>query len=559
MSKLARSHRASVEYWRKRETEAIRNRLKDETKYFDEITRIYNRAHTSIDKEINAFYGRYASKEGISIADAKKRADSLDIKVYAAKAKQYVKAKDFSDRANEELRLYNLTMKVSRLELLKANIGLELVSAYQDLDNLTYSALSDRTREEFKRQSGILGESINDSKAAVEDIINQSFHNATFSERIWRDQSILKNKIDSLISTALIQGRNPKILAGELRKAMGVSRYNSERLMVTELARVQTEAQKNAYSQSGYDEYQYITIGAGACPVCQRINGRTFKVRDMMIGENAPPLHPQCRCSTAASVGSVDEIVDELLERAHEYEMAITSDLKMAVSKGSGHLVGLEYRFKSKESLKRKILSKSKARNISVQEYSKKIADVLRYTNVSSEKYFTNDFYTIVANLENKGYNLVELTNTFIKNAPYKGINSLVENSDGYVFELQFHTPKSLEVKEVNHKLYEEVRKDGVSDKRKIELTNTMMKNSNEIVNPKGVSDIRNIERDEMYNYFLAYENDMIIRTTRNHIPERYDKTVLSWVDDAELLQIYFGGIPVRVISEEEAMRYCVS
>lgn len=62
-----------------------------------------------------------------------------------------------------------------------------------------------------------------------------------------------------------------------------------------------------------------------------------------------------------------------------------------------------------------------------------------------------------------------------------------------------------------------------------------------------------------MYNYFLAYENDMIIRTTRNHLPERYDKTVLSWVDDAELLQIYFGGIPVRVISEEEAMRYCVS
>ena len=30
------------------------------------------------------------------------------------------------------------------------------------------------------------------------------------------------------------------------------------------------------------------------------MNGKHFKVKDMMPGENAPPLHPHCRCSTAA-------------------------------------------------------------------------------------------------------------------------------------------------------------------------------------------------------------------------------------------------------------------
>ena len=56
-------------------------------------------------------------KEGITMAEAKKRADKLDIDAYARKAKKYVAKKDFSDEANEEMRIYNLTMKVNRLEL----------------------------------------------------------------------------------------------------------------------------------------------------------------------------------------------------------------------------------------------------------------------------------------------------------------------------------------------------------------------------------------------------------------------------------------------------------
>ena len=80
-------------------------------------------------KEIDAFYGRYADKEQITLAEAKRRVSKLDIAAYQRKAKRYVADKDFSKQANEEMRLYNLTMKVNRLEMLKANIGLELSGA----------------------------------------------------------------------------------------------------------------------------------------------------------------------------------------------------------------------------------------------------------------------------------------------------------------------------------------------------------------------------------------------------------------------------------------------
>ena len=81
-----------------------------------------------IQKEIDSFYAKYASKEGITIAEAKKRASKLDMEEFSRKAKKYVEEKNFSKQANDEMRLYNLTMKVNRLELLKAQIGLEPVS-----------------------------------------------------------------------------------------------------------------------------------------------------------------------------------------------------------------------------------------------------------------------------------------------------------------------------------------------------------------------------------------------------------------------------------------------
>ncbi len=61
-----------------------------------------------------------------------------------------------------------------------------------------------------------------------------------------------------------------------------------KRLMVTELARVQTEAQKQSFIQNGFEEYEYIACEkADACSQCRSLDGKVFKVEDMMPGENA--------------------------------------------------------------------------------------------------------------------------------------------------------------------------------------------------------------------------------------------------------------------------------
>lgn len=249
-----------------------------------------------IDKEINGFYSRYATKEGITMAEAKKRVAKIDMEEYERKAKKYVKEKNFSEQANTEMRLYNLTMKINRLEMLKARIGLEMVSGFDELQKYYDEILTKRTLDEFERKAGILGKSVSDPRKAAEVIVNASFKNATFSDRIWMYQGMLKSELDKLLQTGLIQGQNPRVLARHLKERFGVSQYNAERLMRTEMARVQSEASKRSMEENGFEEYEFMAEGT-ACPICRALDGKHFRVKDMLPGTNAAPMHPNCRCA----------------------------------------------------------------------------------------------------------------------------------------------------------------------------------------------------------------------------------------------------------------------
>ena len=284
------------DYWIKRERDHINKSIKDDKIIVKKLKENYDRALNEITKEIDAFYSKYAAKEGISMSEAIQKVAESDTKAFASKAKQYVKEKNFSDEANEQLRLYNATMKINRLEMLKANIGLELTAMSNEEATITSSALQKSVYDEFERQAGILGETIISNEKVVHSIVNASFQNATFSQRIWSNHDALKSDLDKLLSRGMIQGKNPRVLARELKKTFGVSLNQAERLMITEMARVQTGAQEEAFKEYGYEEYGWA-IEPGACSICKSMEGKVFKVADMQVGVNAVPVHPHDRCS----------------------------------------------------------------------------------------------------------------------------------------------------------------------------------------------------------------------------------------------------------------------
>lgn len=297
-------------YWRIREANAKARYIKEEIPYLEYIGCIYNDMLRNIQSEINNFFVKYARDKGITLAEAKRRADKLDIRAYEQKAKKYVNERNFSKRANEEMRLYNLTMKVNRLELLKANIGLEITTCNNDYEKFLSEKLEKRAIDEIKRQSGILGKTIVQNAKQIKSIVNGSFYSADFSHRIWGNSSILKSEIEKQLVRGLIGGKHPRELAQNLRKTITSGRYEAERLMRTELARVQTDAQKESYKTNNVEEYEYIGGQSRICPICAELDGKCFKVSEMRVGENAPPMHPNCRCATSATRTARDAWVD---------------------------------------------------------------------------------------------------------------------------------------------------------------------------------------------------------------------------------------------------------
>ena len=393
------------------------------------------------------------------------------------------------------------------------------------------------------------------SQKDIEDIINLPWSGKNYSNRLWANRTKLKDKVQEQIVQATIQGKDLRQCIKDVSETMEATREVTKRLINTEHAYACSQGDLKMYEEFGIDRYEYVaTLDSKTSNICRGLDGKVYKRSEAISGVNFPPTHPHCRSTTvpadvetlgdetriakdskgnyiylkanttyedyikALETGNWNNIkannpnkdfikekttkenllnaqkqAEKLISIAKEKDIVITKDLQNIIDKTNGRLAGLDYRIKSTDSLVRKLIDKSEAKGISVDEYASKITDILRYTNVSTTKNFTGDYYSIIDNLIKKSYNIVEVTNTLGDiNASYRGINCLVSDKDGYIFELQFHTEESLNIKEVNHKLYEELRLKTTNKARQLELYKEMQKKSAEIPMPPDITKIKN-------------------------------------------------------------------
>ena len=129
---------------------------------------------------------------------------------------------------------------------------------------------------------------------------------------------------------------------------------------------------------------------------------------------------------------------------------------------------------------------------INEREAAGHMRDVVRYTSLSDKESLVDDFMKITGDLEDNGYTIKRVKNTFKKDAPYKGINIIVRDQNGVDFELQFHTKQSFELKNgILHELYEKERLITTSAAEKEALQKQMKEISDSIVFPDNVERIK--------------------------------------------------------------------
>ncbi|MDA5386962.1 minor capsid protein [Loigolactobacillus backii] len=289
------------QYWEKREKDFIKANLRSDAEFDKEIQRHYQQAVNSVNDDINRFYANYAKREGISMSEAVKRVASEDVKGFSQRAGEMVKNKDFSDNANRRLRLYNATMRINRLEELKAQIGLNLTEMSADQEKAFTDKFNKAYLNEISRQAGILGKDklvISDKMLA--SVVNGSYQNAMWSDRLWANQDELKGLLDNLLTQAVIQGKGPIELARQISTQMGTKAYVAQRLARTETARIQDQAQMDSFKKYGVEKVKWVAEPS-ACRICASIASQNDGIYDL---DEVPmiPAHPNCRCAKAAYV-----------------------------------------------------------------------------------------------------------------------------------------------------------------------------------------------------------------------------------------------------------------
>ena len=300
-------------YWRKR--------IKAEQKYMeqatnvDEIVAIYQAAVDDIQEKIDAEYTRL-DQLGLDVQNVKQ----VDVRHYESEAKALVAQAnkirkelgrnatraDFTKAVNDRMRIYNATMRINRLEYLKARTGLSLINAgVKTIDQLN-ADLQEKYVDEYKRQAGILGETyVALSAKKVMEKVHVQIKGATFSSRIWQNTDELKAQLDVLLTNNRLRGESPDKLAKQLRNLVNTqfadqAKYVTERLARTEVTRVIGEAQKDSYRKYGIEYVKWIAE-ASACDHCEDLShgGKNGEGVYKLGHEPAYPAHPNCRCSLA--------------------------------------------------------------------------------------------------------------------------------------------------------------------------------------------------------------------------------------------------------------------
>jgi hypothetical protein len=123
------------------------------------------------------------------------------------------------------------------------------------------------------------------------------------------------------------------------------------------------------------------------------------------------------------------------------------------------HLAGLRHMLKGEDRLKEKIADAVRNRpGLTIRQALEIVPDPVRFTFTYRPQRYADGVLTDVERLKAEGFELIKLKNLWADDQ-YKGVNSQWRRPETWLrIEVQFHTPESLEAKELTHGAYERIR-----------------------------------------------------------------------------------------------------
>lgn len=301
----------NADYWRGRFSILTDSAHREAGACVDDLEQIYRDAERTVQADLERWYGRFATNNGISLTDARKMLTAGQMEEFRWTVDEYIKIGQQANLSPEWLKkLENASARfhVSRLETIQLQIQQQMELLYggqlDSLDGLLKDVVSNGyTHTAFEIQKGLgLGWDITAlNQRKLETLLSKPWtaDGKTFRDRCWENKANLVSGVQSTLTQGLLRGDGLQKITDNIKKQFGVSRYKAGRLAHTETTYFNAVSTLEVYKDLGIGEVEILeTLDRHTCELCGGLDGTVIKLSEYEPGVTVPPFHPNCRGTT---------------------------------------------------------------------------------------------------------------------------------------------------------------------------------------------------------------------------------------------------------------------
>jgi len=303
-------------------------------KYINAMNTEYEKAMASIQKDIDAFYGRFAKNNSVDLATARQMLKAGELKEFRWTVQDYIKAgkeNAIDQRWMKELENASIKVRMSRLEALQTQMRqhIEVLAAKRQTGTggVLGSVYKDgyyKSVFELQKGTGVGASFAKVDQRQIDSMLSTPWapDGSNFSARIWADRTKLVHELQKALTQSLIRGDLKDKVITAFAERMGVSRSSAARLILTESAYFSGQSRLAAYKELGVEQYKYTaTLDKRTSSICRQMDGEVFQLDEAKAGVNYPPVHSHCRSTT------IPHYEDNVQERAARDDDGNTYDV----------------------------------------------------------------------------------------------------------------------------------------------------------------------------------------------------------------------------------------
>lgn len=291
--------------------------------YVKNLERQYATAIQDIESQIAKWYQRFATENGITLAEANKLLTTQELDEFRWTVEEYIKygqENAVSQAWYKQLKNASARVHVSRLDSLKLQLQAQAEALHGAQTELLETSLAEVYERgyyhtAFELQKGIeVGWTLH---GLTDDTIKKvlarpwTLDAQTFSDRIWANKQALVNSVNTQLTQTIMRGAAPDKAIKAIADRFKVSRSQAGRLVMTETAAFANMARKDCFTDLGVKKYVIVeTLDKETCSLCGSLDGKVYPMSEYKVGVTAPPFHPWCRGTTAPYYEDMENLGD---------------------------------------------------------------------------------------------------------------------------------------------------------------------------------------------------------------------------------------------------------